>query len=374
MKRIAIVYDWFDKWGGVERLLLTLSEIFPQAVFFTSYFNEQKAFWAKNLKVKTSFIQKLPKLIKSSRILSLPFYPLAFEAFDFSGYDLVISVTSSFAKGIITRPETYHICYLLTPTRFLWVDPNVYGISSFKKIFFSPYLSYLKKWDKVASKRPDKIISISKTVAFRCRKLYQRESEVIYPPFDLDYWQKIGVKIKNKEPKINIKDNKYFLVVSRLEPYKKVDLIINVFNKLKDNLVIVGFGSQLNYLKKLSQKNVHFFSNLTDEQLATLYLNAKALIMAQEEDFGYVSLEAQFFSCPVIAYNKGGATETVIDKKNGIFFSEQKEESLLNALESFKAISYNLKARVKESNITQLQKFSKAIFIKKFKNLVFTVL
>ena len=369
MKKIAIVYDWFDKWGGVERILLILHEIFPDATFYTSYFDQTKAPWAKNLRIRTSFIQQLPSFIQKSRLFSLPFYPICFETYDFTDYDLVISITSSFAKGIITKPATYHLCYLLTPTRFLWVDPKAYGIFSFKKIIFLPYLSYLKKWDWMAAQRPDKIVSISKTIADRCRQFYQRNSEVIYPPFDINYWKKIKEKVKNRKLRINIA-SPYFLLVSRLEPYKRVDLAIQAFNKLGKFLIIVGCGSQEDYLKAISKKNIRFFSNLTDEQLAILYSRAEGLIMPQEEDFGYVSLEAQFFGCPVIAYKRGGATETVKDKQTGIFFDNQTIDSLLSSLETFQAISYNLKKTTNKFALANIQQFNKNKFKNNFKHLI----
>ena len=195
-KRIAIVYDWIDKWGGVERVLLTLHKMFPEAVFYTSYFDSVKAGWAKDLKIKTSFIQKLPDFIKKSRIASLPFYPFAFESFNFNEFDLVISVTSSFAKSIITQPKTKHVCYLLTPTRFLWSHKKDYLNNRLVSYLVHGYLEKTKKWDYVAAQRPDKIISISQAVADRCLKYYKRRSEVIYPPFNIDYWREIKSKIK----------------------------------------------------------------------------------------------------------------------------------------------------------------------------------
>src|SRR3989338_7774346 len=188
--KTAIVYDWIDKWGGVERLLLTLSEIFPDADFYTSIYDPIKAPWAKDLNIKTSYMQRLPDKIKKNRILSIPFYPFAFENFNFNNYDLVISVTSSFAKGIITKPETKHICILLTPPRFLWLYSHLYIPADYQSLFWG-YLQYLKKWDLAAANRPDKIISISKTVQKRTKKIYNRDSEVIYPPFDFSYWGKI---------------------------------------------------------------------------------------------------------------------------------------------------------------------------------------
>jgi len=367
-KRIAIVYDWIDKWGGVERVLLTLHQLFPKAVFFTSYFDSKKAFWAKKLKIKTSFIQKLPKFIREKRIFSLPFYPFAFESFNFNDYDLVISVTSSFGKSIITQLKTKHVCYLLTPTRFLWSHQNDY--SKRYPLFAKYYIDYLKHWDLLAAQRPDKIISISETVKERGKKYYQRESEVIYPPFDREYWRKIKSQITNYKlqtnSKFQIPNTKFYLLISRLEAYKKVDLVIQSFNRSKNNLVVVGEGTEEKYLKKISGNNILFLSKLTDLELAKLYLNAEALIMPQEEDFGYVSLEAQFFGCPVIAYIKGGAGETVIDGKTGIFFKNQTEKSLKQAIERFDKIKYNLKKECKKFGIENVSRFDRKIFENRF--------
>src|SRR3989344_8931637 len=392
-KRIAIVYDWLDKWGGVERVLLTLHEMFTEAHWYTSYFDRKQASWAKKItgsfahaqddKIKTSFIQKLPGFIKKNRILSLPFYPYAFESFDFRDYDLVISVTSSFAKGIITKPGTKHICYLLTPTRWLWGMTNTYlemrndklEILNLKKIIASPLLSKMREWDYVAAQRPDKIISISNAVSKRCDKYYRRESEVIYPPFDEEYWKRIKLRITNYELEKNHKNEilhfvqndqvKYFLIVSRLEPYKRVDLVIDFFNTQKDQLIIVGKGSQKSRLRKMAGRNIQFLENLTDLELASLYTHAQALIMPQEEDFGYAALEAQFFGCPVIAYSKGGACETVGDGVTGVFFHKQEKADLHHAFERFHTLAYNLKSNLtKEGDI--FDKFSKERFKKLF--------
>jgi len=369
-KKIAIVYDWIDKWGGVERVLLTLHEMFSEADFYTSYFDQETASWAKDLKIKMSFLQKFPGFIKKNRILSFPFYPFAFESFDFSNYDLVISVTSSFAKSIITKPGTRHLCYLLTPTRYLWSHQKDYLRNQLVGYLLGGYLALVKKWDWVAGQRPDKIISISETVKKRCLKYYKRESEVIYPGFDINYWKNIKdqiSKIKETDQISKIlRNKKYFLVISRLEPYKKIDLVVKVFNKLKDVLVIVGEGTEEKKLKKMAGKNIIFLSKLSDEELGSLYLNAQALIMSQEEDFGYVSLEAQFFGCPVIAYKKGGALETVIDGKTGIFFANQNERSLRKAIERFNKIRYNLKNKIRELGMKNIERFSKEKFIDNF--------
>lgn len=363
MKKIAIVYDWIDKWGGVERVLLTLHEMFPKAIFYTSYFDKEKASWAKDLKIKTSFLQKFPNFIKKSRILSFIFYPFAFESFDFSEYDLVISVTSSFAKSIITKPGTKHICYLLTPTRYLWSHKNDYFKNKLFCYLISGYFDHFKTWDYVTAQRPDKIISISETVKKRCLQYYKRESVIIYPGFDIKHWNNIKLKTQ-------FASKKFFLVVSRLEPYKKVDLVIKVFNKLNKPLIIVGEGSEEKKLKKMAGKSIIFLSKQSDVELGSLYTNAQALIMPQEEDFGLVSLEAQFFGCPVIAYGKGGATETVIDGKTGIFFNRQKEINLVEAIERFSKIKYNLNNKTKKYGMQNIERFGKEKFVGSFlKNL-----
>ena len=373
-KKIAIVYDWIDKWGGVERVLLNLHEMFPEAVFYTSYFDEIKAEWAKDLNIKTSFLQKFPDFIKKSRILSFIFYPFAFESFDFSGYDLVISITSSFAKSIITKPRTKHICYLLTPTRYLWSHKQDYIKNNLINYLISGYLDMFKNWDLVVSQRPDKIISISETVRERCKKYYKRDSEVMYPGFDVEYWKGIKSEIRNPKfetnSKFKILNSKFFLVISRLEPYKRVDLAIKVFNRLNKQLVIIGEGSQEKKLKQIAGKNITFLSKLSDVELGSFYSSAQALIMPQEEDFGYVSLEAQLFGCPVLAYKKGGVLETIIENKTGIFFDNQDERSLSQAIERFNKIEYNLKSEAREIGLSNVEKFSKEKFINKFIKLI----
>lgn len=362
--KIAIVYDWIDKWGGVERVLLVLHKLLPKAIFYTSYYDKNTAPWAKDLPIRTSFIQKLPTFIKKNRALSVLLYPYAFESFDLSSYDVVISVTSSFAKGIITKPETKHICYLLTPTRFLWLYPELY-ISRFKNILANRFIAHLQKWDKIAAMRPDTIISISKTVQARTQKIYNRDSEVIYPPFDVDYWDRIKSKV-DLNTTYDIRYTKYHLLVSRLEPYKKVELVLRLFKQLKLNLIVVGDGSQFKQLQSYTSSNITFLKKVTDEELALLYQQAEALIMPQEEDFGLVSLEAQFFGCPVIAYKKGGATETVIENETGIFFDEQSIDSLKSAIAKYDKIGSQLKERTKIEGIINVEKFSGEIFEKNF--------
>ncbi|PIZ65155.1 glycosyltransferase family 4 protein [Candidatus Roizmanbacteria bacterium CG_4_9_14_0_2_um_filter_39_13] len=373
-RKIAIVYDWMDSWGGVERMLLVLHEMFPEAQWYTSYVDYKKAAWipdqVRDDRLKTSFMQGLPSFIKKSRILSLLFFPFAFESFDFRSYDTVISVTSSFAKSVITQPHTKHVCILLTPTRWLWGQGKSYelGVKSYwiMRPIIQFFIHYLKRWDVIVAQRPDKIISISQTVADRCRQYYNRESTVVYPPFDEEYWKSIKQEAVNNKHWIpnRVRDDKsdYFLVVSRLEPYKKVDLAIQAFNTFPDKkLIIVGKGTQGKKLKAMASHNIQFIQDVTDQELGVLYSQAEALIMPQEEDFGYVALEAQFFGCPVIAYGVGGACETIIDGKTGLLFYNQSVDALSDAVADFDHNKYNLEDQASIFEQFQKEKFIRAI-------------
>lgn len=357
--KTAIVYDWIDKWGGVERLLLTLHEMFPDAQWYTSYYSKKGAPWADKLHIQTSFLQKLPRFIRKNRIVSSILYPYAFESFDLSEYDLVISVTSSFAKSVITKPGTKHICYLLTPPRYMWGMTDQY-LKGWKKGIASFFLTTLRKWDYIAAQRPDRIVSLSDHVAKRCEKYYHRSSTVLYPPFDSAYWQKI-----DKEKILHTLPAEFYLVVSRLEPYKKVKLAIEACNRLKKNLVIVGTGSMVNELKNEASSYITFIDSLTDGQLATIYSQAKALLIPQEEDFGYVSLEAQALSCPIVAYENSGIAETILHSSNAILFKKQTVTSLQEALERFEDVAYNVdKGKRVKSEFPET--YSKAHFINTF--------
>ncbi len=338
--KVALVYDRVNKWGGAERVLLALHEIFPDAPLYTSVYNSKTAPWAKVFpKIYTSFLQKIP-FVKSSHELLGWLMPLAFESFSTIGgpapgwdeYDLVISVTSEAAKGIITKPDTRHICYCLTPTRYLWSHYDLYFKNKIFRFLTKLFINYLRNWDKIAAQRPDEIMAISVEVQKRIKKYYKRDSEIIFPPVDL---------IKYQTSDIRHQTSGYYLVVSRLVLYKRVDLVIEVFNQLKWPLVIVGTGSEERKLKKAAHGNVKFTGFVSEDELAKYYWNAKALIMPQEEDFGIVSVEAQAAGVPVIAYKKGGALETVVESSTGVYFDKQTPESLINALKKFDKMAFN---------------------------------
>lgn len=327
--KVALVYDRVNKWGGAERVLLALHKLFPQASLFTAVYNPKTALWAETFRVKPSFLNAFP-FAKSSHELFAILMPLAFESFSFDEYDLVISVTSEAAKGIITKPHTKHLCYCLTPTRYLWSGYDEYFSSRFFKVIASPAVSYLRKWDQIAAQRPDQMIAISKEVQGRIKKYYSREAPVIYPPFTLN----------NKNNK-KMKSGDFFLAVSRLVPYKRVDLVVKACNELRLPLHVVGTGTEESFLKSIAGPTITFRKNLSDRELADAYLQSKALIFPGKEDFGLVMVEALSFGKPVIAYREGGAMEIVLNKKTGLLFSSQTVSSLKQALLSFNPNSFD---------------------------------
>jgi glycosyltransferase involved in cell wall biosynthesis len=352
--KVALVYDRVNKWGGAERVLLTLHEMFPEAPLYTSVYDSSEAPWANVFpRVIPSSLQKIPLARRNHEFLAL-LMPLAFESFDFSSYDLVISVTSEAAKGIITKPNTRHVCYCLTPTRYLWSHHKTYFKEGSLQSYGKPAVSYLRSWDLIASQRPDLMVAISTSVQKRIKKYYKRESEVIYPPVSL------------KVPKVSQGPRgNYYLVVSRLVSYKRVDLAIDVFNKLGLSLVVVGTGREEGKLKEMAHSNSVFESNLTDRELLNYYRGTEAFIMPQEEDFGLVAVEAQMAGCPVIAYKAGGGLDTVIPGKTGIFFDKQNAKSLLSSIRQRRGIRFD-----KRTLVNNARRFSQKEFRNKFMSLI----
>ena len=356
--KIALVYDRVNKFGGAERVLQSLHQVFPQAPLYTAVYNPKTAPWANIFSIKPSFLNKFP-LAKTHHELYPLLTTIAFESFDLNAFDVVISVTSAEAKSIITHPKTLHLCYCLTPTRYLWSHQQHYqkkpglGLwSKLSKLVFSFTKPYLQKLDLVTSHRPDKFIAISKEVKNRIKKYYHRDSKVIYPPVNTTQFQ-------YKKPE------DYYLLVSRLTSYKRVDLAIRTFNQLGEKLVIIGSGREMKNLKKLAKLNITFLGSVSDSKLKNYYSRCRALIMPQEEDFGLVSLEAQSSGKPVIAYGSGGAKDTIIEEKTGLLFKEPTVDSLMTAVKQFTSLNWNhklIQAHAKEFDIK--------IFRNKFKNFV----
>lgn len=331
--KLAIVYDWLDKYGGAERILTLLFNHFPEADIYTLYVDLKKAKWARAYakQIHPTFLQRFYDLGLPKSWLA-PLMPFAIESLNLSDYDKILSLSSSFAKGVISRPESRHICYLFAPTRFLWHHTHRFFS---RRLFWQPFLGFLRQWDSVAAQRPDKILTLSNYDQNLITKFYGRTSQILYPPFAKGYWK----SLKPKRPEAKI-PKQFFLVVSRLEPYKRADLVIRTFNQLQNvNLIVVGQGTEAQKLKKLAKANTLLLKEVNDNELAWLYQHAEALIMPQEEDFGYTALEAIFYHCPVIAYEKSGTAEIL--KNTGFLFKEQTIKALTAAVENYHTKSYN---------------------------------
>jgi len=353
--RIAFVHEYLNQFGGAERTLSILSEMFPLAPIYTLLYNKkatQNLF--KGKVVNTSFLQKLPGAMNHHEWYTL-LMPLAMEQFDFSDYDLVISISASFAKGIITKPNTRHICLCLTPPRFLWDNSQKFGkdfgFPPIIRLASQPLISYLRMWDQSAADRVDGFWRISDFVGKRIEKYYHQTSILIYPPVDTE-------KFFMADPDAPVGAG-YFLMTGRLVSYKKFDIAIKAFNELKLPLKIIGIGPELKRLKKLAQSNIEFVGQVSDDELGRYYRGAKALIFPQEEDFGIVPLEAMASGRPVIAYRGGGAQETIIENKTGIFFDTQTPEAIIKAVEEFDYKNFD-----SATCRSQAEKFSVEIFRK----------
>jgi len=335
--KVALIHDHLAQDGGAEKVLKVFSDMFPEAPIYTLlYEKKQVNKYFKDKKIETSIIQRLPGGVKHYQWY-LFFMPIAVEFFDLSEYDLIISDTSSFAKGVITKPEALHICYCHTPTRYLWSDTHQYinelKYNKYFKKIISLVLNRIRIWDRLAADRVDLFIANSKTVKTRITKYYRRDSVVIYPPVETD---KFFVSNLSEQ----IKQEKYFLAGCRLAPYKRIDIVIEAFKLLGDDykLKIFGDGIDTERLKKIAgeNSNIEFLGRVSEEEKAKLYSQAQAFINPQEEDFGITVVESMAAGRPVIAYRKGGATETVVQGKTGLFFNEQTPESIVQVLRNFK--------------------------------------
>jgi len=333
--RVAIIHDWFVTYAGAERVLEQMLYLFPTADVFSivDFLPVDSRAFIQNKEVKTSFIQNLPMAKRHYRNY-LPLMPLAIEQFDLSSYDLIISSSHAVAKGVLTGPDQLHLCMCYSPIRYAWDLQHQYlketGLDkkSLKGWGARYILHHIRNWDYRTANGVDEFIAISKFIARRIRKVYRRESQVIYPPVDVD--------------KFTLAERKddFYLTASRMVPYKKIDLIVEAFAKLPDKkLVVIGEGPDYKKIKAKAGKNVELLGYQPFEVLKDCMQKAKAFIFAAEEDFGITPLEAQACGTPVIAFGKGGAAETIIglDKPvpTGVFFSEQTTESLVIAIKSF---------------------------------------
>jgi len=368
--KIALIYDRVNTpYGGAEKVLLALHQIFPNAPLYTSVYDPNKAKWAQVFKIIPSFLQKIP-FAKNNHRLLVALMPLAFESFNLKDYDIVISITSAEAKGVITNPKQLHICYLLTPTRYLYSHKqeylnskkmlNIWPISLLSKKIFN----YLKWWDQIAANRPDVIIPISKLVQQRCQNYYHRDTEaVIYPPVKIE-------NILNSQPNL-----KYYLVVSRLVSYKQIDLAIQACLKLGRNLLIVGDGPEKLKLMKLVDKHknklknqgkyIIFLGHQSKERVAKLYNNCIALLMPGEEDFGITALEANAHGKPVLINMKSGAAQLIENKKHGLHLGKNNVTELTKKMQRLEKIQFDINILRQNAH-----KYGTSNFMRKFVNQV----
>lgn len=360
--RIALVHDYLIQYGGAERVLEEFLEMYPKAPLFTLLYNPQKLprNFQKKLerrKIITSTLQKFPFSCSRHKfwLWAMPFFV---EQWDFKGFNFVLSDTTSFAKGIICPPGTRHICYCHTPLRYGWDLTHhyqkEYPYPWLVKKIMAPFLLYLRIWDRAAAQRPDVILCNSSFIQKRIKKYYQRQAEIVHPPCSI-----FESEISSNPP------NNYFLIISRLIPYKKVDLAIEAFNKLGWPLIIIGDGPERKYLQKKAKSNIKFLGAVYGSKLKKIIKHCKAFLMPQEEDFGIAACEAMACGRPVIAYKGGGALDYIKQGVNGIFFDKQTPESLEQATERFRLEKFN-SYNVRES----VKKFDKSIFRSKIKKVI----
>lgn len=333
--KIALVHDHLAQNGGAENVVRAFCEIWPDAPIHVIVHDPKNCDPFFNTKdIRTSFLQDLPFGVRLYKWM-FALMPSAIENFDFSEYDVVLSSSSSYAKGIITRPETLHITYCHTPTRFLWSDTHSYvdelGVNRFLKKLVPIFLSYVRIWDRTAAERVDHYIANSTIVKKRIKKYYHQESTIIYPPVKVD-----DFTVAAKE---DIKD--YFLAGGRLVPYKRFDLLVEAFNKLGKPLKIFGDGPAKSELQKRAASNIEFVGRVPDEELKKMYSECAAFLNPQEEDFGITMIEAMSAGRPVVAYNSGGATEIVDHGKTGLLIDYQTWEDFADALIDFDPYAYN---------------------------------
>lgn len=358
--RIALIHDFLIKNGGAERVLELLHEIYPDAPIYTLLYDQigtKGVFSSKDYKIIQSSLSRYPKFIKTRSRLLLPKFPRAIEEFDLSQFDVVISNSNSFAHGVITKPKTVHICYCHSPIRYLWDWHSEYALENnigfgLLSLYIRILFSKIRLWDYYSSRRVDYWLANSENVKKRIKKYYRANSDIIYPASDLAAPNNIS------------KSNNYYLIVSRLSPYKKIDLAINAFNTNGKKLKIIGEGSDFKRLKQIAKENIEFLGYLNNNDVIKYLSECKALIFPGEEDFGLTPIEAMSAGRPVIAFRKGGVIESVEENKTGVFFDQDNADSLNKAISYYEDNSDLFKPEYCQK---RAEIFSKQRFIKEFK-------
>ncbi len=360
--KIAFVHDWLVDKGGAENVLSSMLELFPKAPVYTLVYDSdgQCHDFLGEHQVITSFLQKVPQATKRYRSF-LAFMPLAIEQFDLSDYDLIISSSHAVAKGVITGPDQLHICYIHSPIRYAWDFQHQYlhetGLErGLKGWLVKICLHYIRNWDVRTSNGVDHFIANSRFISRRVWKVYRRQSKVIHPPVDIETFT----------PHTEKKD--YYLTISRMVPYKKMDLIVSAFSEMpQKQLIVIGDGPDREKLEKLASNNISFLGYQPIEILKDHLQHAKAFVFAAKEDFGILPVEAQACGTPVIAYGKGGVLETVIDGRTGLFYYEQTVTSLVDAILRFESSVNGFSV---DTICENADKFCKVRFQREFKEFV----
>jgi glycosyltransferase involved in cell wall biosynthesis len=352
--RSAIIHDWLvSSVGGGEKILEGIHQLFPSPIYTLVKSDQQlKGTYFQNLEIHASFIQRLYKAEKNYKNY-LPLFPLAIEHFDLKSYDLILSSSHCSAKGVLTSPDQVHICYCHTPMRYAWDLMHDYLRESklergFKSFAAKLFLHYLRGWDVHSAHRVDHFVANSAYVAKRIQKFYRREAKVIHPFVDLAHFQ----EEKNKDD--------FYLTASRLVPYKRVDLIVEAFAKMPEKkLVVIGDGAEWKKIKEKAAKNIELLGFQSDQVLKKYMQKAKGFVFAALEDFGMIPVEAMASGTPVIAFGKGGVSETVIDGVTGLFFYEQTVPSLIEAIRVFETMTFDPGACRKRAEIFSRENFNR---------------